>query len=114
MVSDLAASAPVVVIGAVRQEMEWTALVAAGLPDFVPREARCLPTALGLVERRHRQANHASGDGPKTASVQDAAVEGFGEVLRYELNNPLTGILGNAELLLAEVRRTNDGQPSGG
>jgi signal transduction histidine kinase len=29
----------------------------------------------------------------------------FGEVLRHELNNPLTGILGNAELLLLEARR---------
>ncbi len=27
-----------------------------------------------------------------------------------ELNNPLTGILGNAELLLAEMHRKNDGQ----
>jgi len=31
----------------------------------------------------------------------------FGTVLRHELNNPLTGILGNAELLLADVRRKN-------
>jgi signal transduction histidine kinase len=31
----------------------------------------------------------------------------FGEVLRHELNNPLTGILGNAELLLVELRRQN-------
>jgi signal transduction histidine kinase len=31
----------------------------------------------------------------------------FGEVLRHELNNPLTGILGNAELLLVEMRRRN-------
>jgi signal transduction histidine kinase len=39
----------------------------------------------------------------------------FGEVLRHELNNPLTGILGNAELLLAEVQRKNDGaMPRGG
>jgi signal transduction histidine kinase len=29
----------------------------------------------------------------------------FGEVLRHELNNPLTGILGNAELLLVELQR---------
>lgn len=29
----------------------------------------------------------------------------FGEVLRHELNNPLTGILGNAELLLIAVRQ---------
>ncbi len=25
----------------------------------------------------------------------------FGEILRHEVNNPLTGILGNAEMLLA-------------
>jgi signal transduction histidine kinase len=31
----------------------------------------------------------------------------FGAVLRHELNNPLTGILGNAELLLVELRRRN-------
>jgi len=31
-------------------------------------------------------------------------------VLRHELNNPLTGILGNAELLLAEMCRKNDGR----
>jgi signal transduction histidine kinase len=42
-------------------------------------------------------------------------VEDFGQLLRHELNNPLTGILGNAELLLSEVRRRNDGQmPQGG
>jgi len=29
----------------------------------------------------------------------------FGELLRHELNNPLTGILGNAELLLVEMQR---------
>jgi len=41
--------------------------------------------------------------------------EAFGELLRHEMNNPLTGILGNAELLLAEVRRKNDGRlPHGG
>lgn len=46
---------------------------------------------------------------PRTASdpaVSDAAKQrDFGEVLRHELNNPLTGILGNAELLLVDVRR---------
>jgi nitrogen-specific signal transduction histidine kinase len=39
----------------------------------------------------------------------------FAEVLRHELNNPLTGILGNAELLLAEMARKKDGKlPHGG
>jgi nitrogen-specific signal transduction histidine kinase len=36
----------------------------------------------------------------------------FGEVLRHELNNPLTGILGNAELLLVELRRKHLELPS--
>jgi len=35
----------------------------------------------------------------------------FGAVLRHELNNPLTGILGNAELLLVELRRKNVALP---
>jgi signal transduction histidine kinase len=49
------------------------------------------------------------------AALEDQTTEAFGELLRHELNNPLTGILGNAELLLAEVRRKNDGQlPNGG
>jgi signal transduction histidine kinase len=35
----------------------------------------------------------------------------FGAVLRHELNNPLTGILGNAELLLLELRRKHRDLP---
>src|SRR5437868_390470 len=54
VVSELAASAPVVVIGGPRQQVELTALVTAGLADFVAREAGCLPVALGLVEQRLR------------------------------------------------------------
>jgi two-component system, NtrC family, sensor kinase len=50
---------------------------------------------------------------PGTTIETDA--EDFGEILRHELNNPLTGILGNAELLLAEIRRSEDGRlPRGG
>ena len=44
----------------------------------------------------------------------DGLAEDFGEVLRHELNNPLTGILGNAELLLSEIRRNDDGRPTRG
>ncbi|GEM_PF-3848668 len=35
--------------------------------------------------------------------------EDFGEALRHELNNPLTGILGNAELLLARRSQLTSG-----
>lgn len=38
---------------------------------------------------------------------QQTEDQDFGAVLRHELNNPLTGILGNAELLLVELRRKN-------
>ncbi len=33
----------------------------------------------------------------------------FGEILRHEVNNPLTGILGNTELLLARRDRLPPG-----
>ena len=62
-----------------------------------------------------RQAQSQSGRGVLGPQNPEGRPEAFGEILRHELNNPLTGILGNAELLLAEVRRKNDGRlPSGG
>ncbi len=114
-VAALAAYAPVVVIGGAHHEVELTALVAAGVADFVARTGGGLTAALGLVEQRLRQGGHAPAGALHPVLAEDATAEAFGEVLRHELNNPLTGILGNAELLLAEVRRKNDGQlPNGG
>jgi signal transduction histidine kinase len=40
---------------------------------------------------------------------KDELTGDFGEILRHEVNNPLTGILGNTELLLAR----RDGLPPG-
>jgi signal transduction histidine kinase len=124
VVSALAAHAPVVVIGAPDQESEVAALVAAGATDFVTRAQGCLPVALEAVERRLRQAQHLIHIGGQLLHDKQPLLDGkvdvwrgeaFGEVLRHEMNNPLTGILGNAELLLAEVRRKNDGRlPYGG
>src|SRR5580704_3456984 len=37
-------------------------------------------------------------------SPQEETASDFGALLRHELNNPLTGILGNAELLLEDRR----------
>src|SRR6266403_3406635 len=119
VVSALAVHAPVVVIGAPDQQSEVASLVAAGAADFVERAGGCLPVALEMVERRLRQAQHLAhwgDDSQRFAGLANALHgAGFGEVLRHEMNNPLTGILGNAELLLAEVRRKNDGRlPHGG
>ena len=113
--SALSAYAPVVIIGRASHGGELAALVTAGVADFVARSAECLPIALGLVEQRLLQAQRLSVVAAPPAALEDQTTEAFGELLRHELNNPLTGILGNAELLLAEVRRKNDGQlPNGG
>ena len=123
-VSSLATFAPVVVIGEAEHQPEFSGLVAAGAADFVVRAGGCLSVALGLVERRLRQAQSGTqaqpahqevraswaANAPLAASAPEPGREDFGEVLRHELNNPLTGILGNAELLLVEIRRKSDGR----
>jgi signal transduction histidine kinase len=114
IVSALAEYAPVIVIASASHEHELSALVATGLADFVARSASSLSMAIDLIEERLHQAVEE----PTVTSAllrDENNQEAFGETLRHELNNPLTGILGNAELLLAEVRRKNDGQlPNGG
>ncbi|HEY2547229.1 MAG TPA: histidine kinase dimerization/phospho-acceptor domain-containing protein [Candidatus Acidoferrum sp.] len=124
-VSSLASYAPVVVIGDAGHQTELSGLVAAGAADYVVRTGECLTIALGLVERRLRQAQNEAQSVPvrrqypaAPAMAEDLPFppgrelhgEDFGEVLRHELNNPLTGILGNAELLLSEIRRKSDGR----
>ena len=122
VVSSLAGYAPVVVLGNEARPAELDALVAAGAADYVgvePRE-RNSPAAAEAVERRLRQSRQIEKNVSVVKSEAEAArnlqaMEDFGQLLRHELNNPLTGILGNAELLLSEVRHRNDGQlPQGG
>ena len=118
-VSSLATYAPVVVIGDAQHQTQLSALVAAGAADYVVRTDECLNVALGLVERRLRKAQNDARALPVREELlelrrKDAPMEvdreDFGEVLRHELNNPLTGILGNAELLLSEIQRKGDGR----
>jgi signal transduction histidine kinase len=116
-VSSLASYAPVVVIGDAEHQTELAGLVAAGAADYVVRTSECLTVALGLVERRLRKAQSGT-QRSRTSEAHDGQPfdvwgppyrQDFGEILRHELNNPLTGILGNAELLLSEIRRKSDG-----
>ena len=111
VVSALAVHAPVLVIGPAEQQSELAALVADGAADFVAQGAQCLTLTLKIVEQRLEDARQAARKAQESlAAPEGAHGDGFGEILRHELNNPLTGILGNAELLLAEVQRKNDGK----
>ncbi len=106
----LAARAPVIWIGGAEDGVEISRALASAPVDFVPRRALCLPAAVTMLERRLRvavpgPAGEPAQRGSHPASVVSLENRDFGEVLRHELNNPLTGILGNAELLLLEVRR---------
>lgn len=109
--ASLASIAPVVVLAAPERQSEVAALLATGAADFAARAGHFAAAAISLLERRLRNAGpdaRTSGNDGRTVLFE--VEEDFGEVLRHELNNPLTGILGNAELLLAEVRRRNDGR----
>jgi signal transduction histidine kinase len=77
------------------------------------------PAAANALEKITAEAQLAKGkdamDRPMDRPNEPLEGQDFGAVLRHELNNPLTGILGNAELLLAEIRRSADGRlPPGG
>lgn len=112
VVAPLAVHAPVVVIGPAEKRGELAGLIEAGAADFVERKTNAFAEARGLIQQRLRQALSKLESAQKVA--EESGEEDFGEVLRHELNNPLTGILGNAELLLAEIRRKKDGKVPGG
>ena len=112
IVKALGMYAPVVVMGAATRDRGLNALIAADAADYVPQAEGCMTVALGLLERRLDRAQRIADSSP---GLLDGWSKDFAEVLRHELNNPLTGILGNAELLLAEINRKKDGRlPFGG
>jgi len=111
-VASLAAHAPVVVLGPREKREGLAGLIATGAADFVEHKENFLAEAQRVIERRLRRA---ASQGRTVPEMFEDGEGDFGQVLRHELNNPLTGILGNAELLLAEIHRKNDGRiPSGG
>jgi signal transduction histidine kinase len=84
-------------------------LLAAGAVEWVPRTEFAAEIAVALL-RRH--AGRATSDSLAELAAQSPDVvrfrgesREFSEILRHEINNPLTGILGNAELLLARRGR---------
>jgi signal transduction histidine kinase len=99
MVGLLSETAPVVVIGAAEWQSEFRFLITSGAVDFVARSGDYVSVAAGLADRRiHLAASATTGTLGLAGEPSDSD---FGEILRHEVNNPLTGILGNAEMLLA-------------
>ncbi len=111
--TSLSEFAPLVVIGCAEHQAGLTALLAAG------QRGLC-DTLIILFEDRNRPGGAATAPvaiasaerWPDTQSVlrprrATCRASEFGEILRHELNNPLTGILGNAELLLVDLQRKN-------
>jgi signal transduction histidine kinase len=98
----LTETAPVVVAAAPEKQAGMTFLITTGAVDFVSRTGRFLPIVAGMLDRRVRMAERAAG---MIQFPKDELAGDFGEILRHEVNNPLTGILGNTELLLARRDR---------
>jgi signal transduction histidine kinase len=101
-VRHIAVSAPVILIAPPARQTEIARLVAEGDVEFVARTGNFFRLAAGLVERRLRWAAESRpASGPSWSDFYgDMAT-----VFRHEINNPLTGILGNAELLLTHKDR---------
>jgi len=96
-VRPLAALAPVLVLAPLNAQADVAKLVADERVDFVARVGDFVPLAAALIARRLKrpQTSHSAFGAPERMS------SGMGDIFRHEINNPLTGILGNAELVLA-------------
>jgi signal transduction histidine kinase len=101
LLAEFAACAPVVFIAPYERQLEVAGLIARGRVEFAPRADQWEALAARLVERRLRWAQDSSSFAPTLPAFR----EDLGEIFRHEINNPLTGILGNAELLLAHSDR---------
>ena len=98
----LTETAPVIVAAAPEKQTGLAFLITSGAVDFVARTSHFLPIVAGMLDRRVRMAERATG---MVQFPKDDLSGDFGEILRHEVNNPLTGILGNTELLLARRDR---------
>jgi signal transduction histidine kinase len=90
-------AASVFLLAAAKRQAEILRMVAEGEVEFVARRGEFIALAACLVERRLSWARRSglSGGSPWAEKKDDVA-----EMFRHGINNPLTGILGNAELLL--------------
>jgi signal transduction histidine kinase len=94
--------APIVLFAPIERQSEVVPLLVSGDVEFVARAGNYVPVVAGFIERRLRWTEQSSSLlGPPWAEFPGD----IGAMFRHEINNPLTGILGNAELLLAHRER---------
>jgi len=98
LLRQLTANAPVILIAPPERQFEVARRVAGGDVEFVAHTGDFVPLVAGLVERRLRWAEMSAS---MLALPWGEADADLGTIFRHEINNPLTGILGNAELVLA-------------
>lgn len=98
----LSEAAPLVLVAGVARQAEVERFVAEGDVDFVARAGDFAGLAASLVERRLRWAERS--ETPLGAPWNGFPAE-TAEIFRHEINSPLTGILGNAELVLSHRSR---------
>ena len=100
-------TAPLILVAAPGREEEISGLIAEGDVDLVARTGDFISLVASLMERRLRWAERSdTALGPPWGGVPAEAAE----IFRHEFNNPLTGILGNAELVLAHRDRLSPGE----
>jgi signal transduction histidine kinase len=102
----LAVFAPVAVLARPEDQAALAGLVGMGEVDFIVHAEGAVALAAALVARRLREPQKPARDFASDFASAWAAdlPSDFGEILRHEFNNPLTGVLGNAELLLNQNR----------
>jgi signal transduction histidine kinase len=94
----LAVFAPVLLLASLSSQAELAELVAEGNVDYIARVGDFLPIAGALISRRLRSETRPTAQSTAMSIIPFASMS---ELFRHQINNPLTGILGNAELVLA-------------
>jgi signal transduction histidine kinase len=97
----LTESCPLIVVAAPWRQTDFARGIAEGDIEFVATVGDYVALAAAFISRRVRWADLAESN---TGLPWRQLPPDFGSILRHEINNPLTGILGNAELLLTSLR----------
>lgn len=97
-VGSLPAASHIVFLAGNKWLDEAASHVARGAMDFVQKSGEYFGLVTALIERSLQGWPHP-GRLPLSSGIESN--EELSAIFRHEINNPLTGILGNAELLLA-------------